>query len=96
MPLIGCASHKLNLTVKLWIQNETELFGIIAKVSLIMKKADTLAKACCKSSCTHILLLCTRKCHQMVIHISNDLTISDDPSRAHISCGAPANVSYTC
>ena len=45
MPLIGCASHKLNLAVKLWIQNETELDGIIAKVSLIMKKANTLKLA---------------------------------------------------
>ena len=31
--LIGCASHKLNLAVKKWIENQPELKEIIAKVS---------------------------------------------------------------
>jgi hypothetical protein len=44
-PLIGCASHKLNLAVKMWIQNEPQLAAIILKVSNIMKKASTLKVA---------------------------------------------------
>ena len=45
VPLIGCASHKLNLAVKLWIQNEPQLTAIILKVSNIMKKASNLKVA---------------------------------------------------
>ncbi len=44
-PLIGCASHKLNLAVKMWIQNEPQLAAIILKVGNIMKKASTLKVA---------------------------------------------------
>jgi hypothetical protein len=35
VPLIGCASHKFNLAVRLWIKNQPELQEIIAKVSCI-------------------------------------------------------------
>ena len=41
VPLIGCASHKLNLAVRRWIENQAELKEIIAKV-----------RSCCLSMLT--------------------------------------------
>ncbi len=42
VPLLGCASHKFNLAVRLWIKSQPQLAMTISKVSLIMKKASTL------------------------------------------------------
>jgi hypothetical protein len=42
VPLLGCASHKFNLAVRLWIKSQPQLAMIINKVSLVMKKASTL------------------------------------------------------
>jgi hypothetical protein len=47
--LLGCASHKFNLAVRNWIDNDPDLTEVIVKVSRIMKKACTLklaAKLC--------------------------------------------------
>ena len=52
-PLIGCASHKLNLGVKLWMKNEPQLSNIVAKVSSIMKKASNLKVAAKLRELTH-------------------------------------------
>jgi hypothetical protein len=45
VPLLGCASHKFNLAVRLWIDNEPQLTAVILKVSNVMKKACTLKLA---------------------------------------------------
>lgn len=45
VPLIGCASHKFNLAVQLWIKEQPNLTPIIAKVAAVMKKASTLKVA---------------------------------------------------
>lgn len=45
VPFIGCASHKLNLAVCLWIQNYPQLPAIIEKVSSVMKRARTVKGA---------------------------------------------------
>ena len=42
VPLLGCASHKFNLAVRMWIKSQPQLAIIINKVSLVMKKASTL------------------------------------------------------
>ena len=42
VPLLGCASHKFNLAVRLWIKEQPQLQPIIHKVAMIMKKASTL------------------------------------------------------
>ena len=45
VPLIGCASHKFNLAVQLWIKEQPNLTSIIAKVAAVMRKASTLKVA---------------------------------------------------
>lgn len=45
IPLVGCASHKLNLAVKRWIKEQPQLTDIIEKVAAVMKKASTLKVA---------------------------------------------------
>ena len=42
VPILGCASHKFNLAVRMWIKSQPQLTTIINKVSLVMKKASTL------------------------------------------------------
>jgi ribosomal protein L37AE/L43A len=45
VPLLGCGSHKFNLAVRKWINNDGELEAVIEKVSQVMKKASTLKVA---------------------------------------------------
>ena len=45
VPLIGCASHKFNLAVQLWMKEQPNLTLMIAKVAAVMKKASTLKVA---------------------------------------------------
>jgi BED zinc finger len=54
VPLIGCGSHKFNLAVRKWIDDQPELKAIIAKV-------NSLVDCNCNDNCTHLLvtsLLC--------------------------------------
>jgi BED zinc finger len=45
VPILGCASHKFNLAVRVWIKSQPQLAMIINKVSMVMKKASTLKVA---------------------------------------------------
>jgi hypothetical protein len=45
VPLLGCGSHKLNLAVRLWIDEQPGLSEILSKVANVMKKASTLKVA---------------------------------------------------
>jgi hypothetical protein len=42
VPLLGCGSHKFNLSVRTWIKQQPHLLSIIGKVASVMKKASTL------------------------------------------------------
>jgi hypothetical protein len=42
VPLLGCGSHKFNLAVKKWVADNPALSAIVARLSLLMKKASTL------------------------------------------------------
>ena len=53
VPLLGCGSHKLNLAVRLWIDEEPGLAAILSKVSNVMKKASTLKVASKLRALTH-------------------------------------------
>jgi hypothetical protein len=45
VPFLGCANHKLNLTICLWIQNYPQLPATIERVSSVMKRAGTVKGA---------------------------------------------------
>ena len=42
VPLLGCGSHKFNLAVKSWMADKPTLIKIVARLSILMKKASTL------------------------------------------------------
>ncbi len=45
IPLIGCGSHKFNLTVQRWMKEQPQIVANVAKVAEVMKKASTLKVA---------------------------------------------------
>ncbi len=52
-PLLRCGSHKLNLAVRLWIDEEPGLAAFHSKVSDVMKKVSTLKVASKLCTLTH-------------------------------------------
>jgi len=42
VPLLGCGSHKFNLAVRQWIEDQPQLIPALSSVSKVMKKASTL------------------------------------------------------
>ena len=40
--LLGCGSHKFNLAVKSWMADKPTFINIVARLSILMKKASTL------------------------------------------------------
>jgi hypothetical protein len=42
VPLLGCGSHKFSLAVKSWMADKPTLIKIVARLSILMKKASTL------------------------------------------------------
>jgi hypothetical protein len=55
IPLLGCASHKFNLAVRRWIDEQPELSEVIKKVSvtsylLLLSPPETNPTFCCSSS----------------------------------------------
>jgi len=45
IPMVGCASHRLNLAVKQWIEEQPGVADAIEKVSILMSKASNLKTA---------------------------------------------------
>ena len=45
VPLVGCASHRFNLAVKYWMENQPGLLDVVKKLSVLMGKACNLKAA---------------------------------------------------
>jgi hypothetical protein len=68
VPLLGCASHKFNLAVRLWIKSQLQLDH---KQGFIGHEEGIHLKDCSKAQTTHSIFYSPRERHTLVVYLSD-------------------------